>query len=129
MHTADMKIRARTTQGEEATLPQDVAEALGLRDGDEVEVIVRGGERLLRKAGGQAPLIVQARLAPGTSPDQPTGETPDTGRVLMLTQSLLADFAQLGEARRGVPTAQVMRELRGYDEYDEGLPGDSGELG
>lgn len=128
-HTDDMKIRARTTHDEDATLPENVAEALGLQDGDEVEVVVRGGERLLRRAGGRAPLTVQVKLAPGTYPDQPTGKTPDTERVLLLTQSLLADFAQLGEARRGVLTAQVMRELRGYDEYDEALPEDSGEPG
>lgn len=112
-----MKVRARVTQRVDAEIPASVAEALGISDGDEIE-IVRPTRRLLgtrlRRVAGRAP-----GAPTDVGPFEREKVVPDPRLVVSLTVNLMADLAALGDAPLGRSTAQVMYDLRGYDSFDE----------
>ncbi|WP_019588809.1 AbrB/MazE/SpoVT family DNA-binding domain-containing protein [Deinococcus apachensis] len=132
-----MRVKVRVVRDGHAEIPENVAQALGIRDGDEVELTLRGrGRRTVRRYPGRAHLLAWRPAAYGHSqklvplhvevvpPDPRRVRTvleevpPGVDRVAWLAQRMLVDFARLGTAPRR-PTSEVMRDLRGYDEFDE----------
>ncbi|MDP9766500.1 hypothetical protein [Deinococcus enclensis] len=108
-----MRVKARVTQRVDAEIPASVAEVLGIRDGDVIEIV-----RPTRRQLGVRLRRVEGR-ALGGPPIEHEGVVPDARVVARLAEDLMKAFVALGDAPRGRPTAEIMYELRGYDSFDE----------